>query len=384
MKNNPFSPLFLKKALFTMALFGMAEGLLAQTKPIQVIWNQGPPYPYILEEYVKYENEIVGTLINSGTQTLNLRARVTLTGNNGISIVSDDDAPLKFPYTIGPGAVEQITGRELWDMGIQYDIDEIISKFEITNINPRDIINQKVLPEGTYTMCITILDYVTKAELSSQICAIGSINHAERPIIVSPPTDDFEVVPTVPSMLPIAWALPGGFPPMGATLSFTVKIVDLAGLENMNLQDAINSTGSAVVVEESFLEEYSTVLETADLLTVGHEYVMRVTAEDLSSPAAIIFQHNGGSELRTFFYGSPEPQSEDCESPILFEAAAIYPQKDDTIPFQRMPFVAKWSPYCQYRSLEVGAVYLSKADGMPIGSFGNRDITWADTTRPLC
>lgn len=297
-----------------------------------------PPYPYQLEGFSQYEDQVVGTIMNNTNEEKQIEIRFTVTGNNGITLSSIENTGFD-AYIIGPNEFRTLTGSEVFDIGSQYQLDDIIDNFN-SNLSEEQVqqfVLQRLIPEGTYEVCLTAYDYVTHVQLSPSApigCTFFTVTHPGVPVIITPQEEE-AVVENTPVF--ISWNVPG-YNGMGSFV-YGLKVIDLEDFEQLPLQEVMDLPGVPVVVEELELMPTSYLLDNF-LLQTGHRYAIRVTAYD---PANNINYETGQkSEIVTFTYGIDGSDGFGTEN---FAITPHFPALNDTLPFTRMPFVLYYEPH---------------------------------------
>ena len=313
---------------------------------INLSLNILPPYPYQLEGFSQYENQVVGTIMNNTNEEKQIEIRFTVTGNNGITLSSIENTGFD-AYTIGPNEFRTLTGSDIFDIGSQYQLDDIIDNFN-SNLSEEQVqqfVLQRLIPEGTYEICLTAYDYVTHVQLSPAApvgCTFFTVTHPGVPVIITPQEGE-AVVENTPVF--ISWNVPG-YNGMGSVV-YGLKVIDLENFEQLPLQEVMDLPGVPVVVEELELMPTSHLLDNF-LLQTGHRYAIRVTSYDPSNN--IDYETGQKSEIVTFTYGIDGSDGFGTEN---FAITPHFPALNDTLPFARMPFVLYYEPHSsRYRNFD--------------------------------
>lgn len=277
----------------------------AQDTPVNVDLAISPPYALELEAYLEYEFNIVMTITNTGPSDLDLKFAATLQGDNGITVSTDISAAPPEAISLASGQTRIFTGDDFSDLYIGFQESDII----ISGASPElraYVYNNRILPEGNYTLCIIALDYETNTELSMGEplgCSEFEIIFPDRPIITTPLTE--ETISSNPTQtINISWLAPGtASPDILLRTHYDLKIVDMTRYPELTPEQAMLDPGVDFILLETDLEGNNFIAEDLDLIE-GNNYAFRVTAFD--EEGTIAYQFDGHSEVVVAQYGTAE------------------------------------------------------------------------------
>lgn len=275
-------------------------------RPIEVIINFTPPYPYEIAAYYNQPQSYSITLVNYTDQEQTIYVLGELQGTyNGVLIRTLPSFRADIPITIPPLGVVNVDGAEIAAL---YD-NITINDLEIIGIPPQDLNVNGALPEGEYIWCINAYDFESDLQPLSVGCSQPfSIYYGDQITIMTP----FEEEILQNSVFSIQWN-PNM---MDATkrdqLEYEIKMIDLTEYQESDL-DILFLDGSAQPVLEKLLfdELYIYNGDGTDFeLIEGHEYGIRIRAIDPFYE--VPFANNGYSEIRRFWYMfNPNEQEEE-------------------------------------------------------------------------
>ncbi len=274
--------------------------IFQQQRNLNISTSVMPPYT---SDFLQYYDK-VRVILSSSVYT-NLSLKLTLTGNNGITIATSPDyVPSQF-IELNPNVPEVLTGQDLWDY---FNDNNLV----FSGISKQEVMD-KGLPEGTYRLCFRAYD--RDGILLSGSDPIGcsspfSLQLFEPPGILSPICGDTIKQPSGQPLL-FAWTPSPGAPP---GTPYTLMITE------MNDPDASPGDALLTATTPAFFE--TTVLGTSFLygpvqpvLEKGKKYAFQVIAGtealDISNPfdfdaAKLRFKNKGKSAPCYFIYGKPE------------------------------------------------------------------------------
>ncbi len=320
--------------LFLMIITGVKS--YSQENPLILNVTVLPPYSTHLADYFSAGNQVVITITNPTNQSYNIFLGGSLTNlaTNENATIPHDHVPGVPPLIINPG-LRVLTGNDLLPYVNQGAVN-------VLGITEQQIINGNI-PEGNYQLCLQAYDYQTLA-LRSQAEPLGcsspfAIQFVQPPYLISPQCD--QELPYMPVQnIVFAWAPP---PTIlnPAMVNYEFRLVEIP--QGMNAIQAMFSTTIPVIQQTTM---FNTFLYSALMppLIPGRQYAWRVKVQDLSG--STLFSNNGESEICEFRYGLPIPIGSGIQTEV------IYPAPGSTIPFKRVPVIAKYDPInAEYRSL---------------------------------
>ncbi len=225
--------------LCTALLFKLQIGF-AQTSPnVNVTSQVLPPYSTYLPDYLNSPNRVLVTLLSFSN--VNVKLKITLTGDNGISVATSDSYRPVSPIALQAYQQRMLTGI---DLKTYLDVNSIV----VSGINKNDLFRGSGIPEGNYTLCVQVLDYNTGAALS-QPAPIGCSNTFQilqilPPQLVTPRCDDVITQSNVQNIVFTWLPSPGARP----NAQYKLKIVEIIP-SNRNPNEAMNSATTPVFFE---------------------------------------------------------------------------------------------------------------------------------------
>ncbi len=335
-KHISFPVSHLRLSLGLLSFFFCLSANIAQY-PLSVTAFLKPPYPVRFEDYLSLGDKVVVMVKNHTSQTYTFNFSIRIEGPNNLLI---QRSPLfKQPFTIGPNQVKNLTGKD-WDFA-----NMLLTTNDIQPPSERQyLIQNRVLREGDYSLCLQAIDAQTGQPLSFDDevsnCATYTANYGAPPIITSP--QDNQVLPLVlPLQMSISWVQYNLIDP--AKVRYRVKIVDLtqAGVNAASATWAMNNPGIQAFYEKDNIQGFTHVLQGEPFLD-GHLYALRVTSYDPQNQT--IFQNGGHSDIVVFRFSR---NASDCSNMASFRAEAYYPEAGDTLPFLQLPMIVHFSPQCE-------------------------------------
>ena len=326
------------RLLLALALFfSCLSANVAQQYPLTVNTTLVPPYPVRFEDYLDLGDKVIVTVMNHTAQPRTFNFSISIQGPNNLTI---QRSPLfKQPFTVGPNQVKSLTASD-WDFS-----NMLLSTNDIQPPAERQyLIQNRVLREGNYTVCLQAIDAQTGQPLSAATgsnCASYTANYGAPPVIVAPANN--QVLPFfTPLNLHITWVQYNLLDP--AKVRYRVKIIDLTA---NNITDpsqatvAMNNPGVPAFYEKDGITGYAHLV-SGEPFKEGHVYALRVTSYDPQNQT--IFQNGGHSDVVTFQFSK---NISACANPGTFVAVPHYPLAGDTIPFTRLPMVVRFAPECE-------------------------------------
>lgn len=280
--------------LFIAALC-LATAAFGQDK-VNVTMQVLPPYSPYLNSYIENPNKIVLILNASAVNRdpLQVKLQLSITGDNGISITSRPNFQPPQPIILNPGQVKQLTSGEYQTY---FDAKNVEKK----GITDRQLQQGLALPEGSYTICIKVLDYYTNEAYSGSVLpgcsAPFSITYAEPPQIITPACST-EVVAKQPQNVLFSW-MPSVGAGVGVRYELTLK--EFPQNTNLNPNDVMNFAAYPVLLKQDNILGTSLLYDLAKpQLQDGKRYVYRIRA--YSPTNEIFFKLEGKSEVCNFTY----------------------------------------------------------------------------------
>lgn len=280
--------------LLCLVLFLLFQKAAAQDVivTVQVL----PPYSTYLPDYLNNPSKIIFTLMSQ--QTRDVKIRATITGDNGISIATSPTGSAAAPIKLIANQVKMLNGTNL---KAYLDVNSV----SVAGIDKNDLYRGNGIPEGSYTVCLQVLDYQTNQPLS-QPAPTGcsnpfSIMQINPPTLIAP-TCDANVNGTNPQNMIFTW-LPA--PGVAPNTPYRLKIVELVP-NNRNPNEAMNSATTPAFFETTTHAFSFFYGPSQPPLKEGKRYAWRVTAGNPTgsggSSGRSNFQNNGNSEVCSFVY----------------------------------------------------------------------------------
>jgi hypothetical protein len=251
-------------------------------------------FPTKLYQFSNIPGLVQIILINHATSSRTFFLDGTLTGDNGVKVVT---AKGYQPSSITLASLETKTLNAI-EAGNLFNPNKLVYVSGSTDIKP-SVFGDQALPEGTYQVCIRAYDAATRTALSEEEpigCSnIFTVAVLEPPVILSP-VDEDSLSASGMQNIPFRWTTPPGAPP---STEYTIRLVEMFGDQNPN--NAIQST--SVPFFETTVRGTPILLYSMQYprLKEGRSYAMMVTAKDPSNAAT--FRNNGRSEVIAFAYG---------------------------------------------------------------------------------
>lgn len=230
------------KKIILLSIFLLVSKLtcLAQTNPNVTVTTQVlPPYSTYLPDYLNNPNRVLVTLLSF--TNVNVRLKITITGDNGITVTTSDNFRPTMPIALQAYQQKMLTGLDLKNY---LDANSVT----VSGINKNDLYRGSGIPEGSYTLCIQVLDNTSGAALS-QPSPIGCSNTFQiqqilPPQLIAPKCDDNISQTTVQNIV-FSWLPSPGARP---NAQYKLKIVEMIPSAR-NPNEAMNSATTPVFFE---------------------------------------------------------------------------------------------------------------------------------------
>ena len=275
--------------LLILLLTGIQTGLHGQVYPVTITPQIIPPFSPYLNDYLNDINKVKLLIGNTSMNVQNIKFSVSLTSeDNTVQIFND-------PTYRPPQAMEIYSLAQVFANG--YDLQPYFNKAHVTlkGVNGKDLLMNKPLPEGRYTLCVRALDYRTGAVLSDPNagCASFYVKYSEAPILTNPKCGD-SILPLNPQSVMFSWNPPAG---SLSSVEYKLKIVEMLP-SNRSAGDALNSATTPPFFETNTQVPFYVYGPIDPPLMEGHTYAFRVTASDPNQKA--FFLNNGNSDICYF------------------------------------------------------------------------------------
>ncbi len=269
-----------------------------QAQHVQVNLTIPPPYPIYLENYLNFTNQTVITIQNTSSETRQIKLVASVTGDNGISAAVKHSFTPNAPLILNPMETRVLTGGQL--KALNNNLKE--SDVDVTGTSKSLLMQTATLPEGSYTVCIEPLDYITSQSYASPAgpgCAYIFITQYDPPEIIVPAFEQ-ALWATTPQFVNFAWT-PAG---VASFTRYRFELVDMDYNNLLNINDAFTNPSVQKHYQQNNLLIPNLQYDiTKPPLTPGHQYAVRVVAYDPSQQTQ--FKNNGEGPVSTFFYNAP-------------------------------------------------------------------------------
>ncbi|MBA3665021.1 MAG: fibronectin type III domain-containing protein [Bacteroidetes bacterium] len=203
-----------------------------------------------------------------------------------------------------PGAVTLIPGQPFLLSGAELAPYLNSSNLDFMGINQGQYEQQKVLPEGYYSICVTAFDYYnsTPVQLSNEACSQAWFTLSDPPYLNMPLCNSV-LTPLYPQNIVFQWAAMN----LGSPNSALNTEYDFALWESRPDSNAIPNQvvlSTAPIFSTSTQQTFFNYGITEPALNLYMKYVWRVRAKDISGRD--LFKNQGYSQICTFKYGSIE------------------------------------------------------------------------------
>jgi TANFOR domain-containing protein len=285
------------KRLLSLTVILLCFTLSPMAQQVQVSVMIQPPYSNRVLDYFERGDNVVVRLTNLSNEVQQIKLMPTLEGNNGVSARIRENFVPSAPIILSPGA------------SVMYNLNQL--RTFNGNLKDSDVIMQGIsrsvfdgaglLPEGTYTLCVSAVQYNGNVVVSNPPgCTMFMISSYDPPMILAPLAGG-EVDLVSPQLLSFQWT-PSG---ISGKTRYTIRIVDMTSLNLLNADDAFNNPFVAPIFEQSNL---SMSLFLYDMgkpqLFPDRNYAVQVIAYD---PGGIMtYKNNGASLAHSFTLVQPQ------------------------------------------------------------------------------
>ncbi|WP_078228562.1 deaminase domain-containing protein [Flavobacterium sp. LM4] len=283
------------KNIFIFILFplwglgGFGLGVYAQLYPVQMTPVFNSPYSVKLADYVTSMDTKMQLLINPTDISISqrqVRLKFYIQGN-GLNIQSSDFIQGQRPIFINGGELQTLTNT---------DIAALFRLENLQGISPAQYANG--LPEGMYSFCFEMYDFVTNQKISQKSCASLYLILNDPPLLNTPQKNEQIASTEFPNIL-FTWT-PRQINATNVSYKFELK-----QLIDPTLDPQIAFQMSPLLYEETLFATALLYNVSMPILVPGMRYAWRVKAistTGLSENA--IFKNDGYSEIYSFKYTS--------------------------------------------------------------------------------
>jgi len=287
-----------KILLVLLFLFGAAR-LNAQVYPVAVAPMQLGPMSIYFDDFYSVIQPKIKTIITMNDLSVAQRdvyLKIRLTGPGLTIMTTPGQKPLQ-PTTIYSSVPLDLSGADLAEF---FNFDHL----SFSGITRSQLEVNSRLPEGEYTLNITVLDYESNTPLSAETPVFLHLALSDPPSIISPQMGG--VVTTIdPANFTLNWMLSNSNSLVDiANVNYQIKLYEVTS-NTAQPQNAIMNNQALLVWESELLNQYIYNYGITDPpLEVGKKYVFVVQAIE-NYPRTQI-KNNGYSAPLWFYYGYPE------------------------------------------------------------------------------
>jgi hypothetical protein len=309
--NSPRSPYLFRLLLCGLALFFLTGSRLqAQAVSLQV--NVLPPYAAEFDYYLVNSDNLLLTLQNNWSQSIQLYAGASLKSDRGIHIASQPGLKPATPIELEANEIRLISGSMLEELGLSFRWPDDFNMQGLSQEELDQIILSRTIPEGTYEICIQLYDWDTESLLLESCSNEFEISFAQAPVLTSPEDGTIFDDPNQP--LFVQWnPVLAGSEELGE-VAYALQILELDPSDlhfGLSYVQTLFETRTNIVYEQEELSGLSELVDFQDFESLDDEkyYVMRVVATDIENGAYIA--NEGMSNLLTFMVQNLEELNQD-------------------------------------------------------------------------
>ncbi|MGE0569196.1 MAG: fibronectin type III domain-containing protein, partial [Bacteroidia bacterium] len=266
----------------------------AQIYPVQISGQLTPPYSGFIQDYAEPGSEQLRIILHFNDfskSNYDVKLKFVIKGN-GFSMSSKQFLNLS-PISLNPGQPILISGSDLAPYLSANNLDFV-------GINQSSYIQNKSLPEGYYSICITAFDYNTNIKVSNEFCVNAWFTYSNPPLLNFPVCNS-NIAPLNPQNILFQWTpVNVGSPNSALNTVYDFMLYEIRPDSNANPNQIVLSTAPifSTTVSQPFLN-YGIVEPNLNLYM---KYVWRVRVRDITGRDW--FTNNGFSQICTFTYGS--------------------------------------------------------------------------------
>lgn len=282
--------------LLALLTFGNLTVKAQVIQPVTSSFFIQPPYSIYLSNYFIQGNErmqLTAIFNDFNESSIDVKLRVTISGN-GIKLITKPNYANGL-ITLNPGAnnIDPSILSQYFDF----------NNFNVSGIDPTQLLRSGALPEGFYTFEVEFLDFQTGLKISNLGVASALLIKNMPPLLTLPSNES--ATPVInPQNILFQWQTVSD-PSINTAYELTLVQVP----EGINANDAVNGTGTPILDAETVNGTVYNYGATNEQLILGYKYAWRVQAYDVNNFS--IFENNGLSEVYEFTYGfSPNGQIE--------------------------------------------------------------------------
>lgn len=284
------------KYILILSLGIFLNAAYSQTYPVQITTQLIAPYSGYLPDYADASSEKLKIILQFNDFSVaqySVRLKLEIQGN-GFSMISKS-LYMPSPIVLQPGIPHQISGSDLAPYLSSNNLD-------FTGINQSSYEQNKSLPEGFYSICVSAYDYYNPShiQISNKACANAWFTYSDPPFLNTPLCNSI-VNPQIPQNLIFQWSPVNlGSPNSGFSTEYEFGLWELRPDSNANPNQIVLSTAPIYsTVTNLSIFNYGIIEPPLNLYM---KYVWRVRARDISGKDW--FKNKGYSQICTFTYGN--------------------------------------------------------------------------------
>ena len=269
---------------------------LAQVFPVQMTPVFSSPYSSKISDYATSLDTRFQLIVNPTDVNINsrqVRLKMYISGN-GIEAQTSEFATGINPIFINGGEIQTLTNV---DLAGYFRLENLQGLSNVQYANP--------LPEGSYSFCFEMYDFVTNQKISRKSCANLYLILNDPPILNIPARNEQIVVSVFPNIL-FTWT-PRSINATNVSYRFELKL-----LQDPSLDPQFGFAISPTVLDET---QFGTTLlynTSKPVLIPGKRYAWRVRAISTGGLSEnSVFKNDGYSEIFWFTYAS------NCPAPMM-------------------------------------------------------------------
>ncbi|MBK9687480.1 MAG: hypothetical protein IPO65_06840 [Saprospiraceae bacterium] len=290
---------FLKMFLVLFLSF-IAKYSYTQAVGVNTLVN--PPYSPYLSEYTNLRNKVVITLNNNQNNTKQVYLKARFFNDNGFLAQTVENYKPLNPIILSPNAMYQLPANgELYEFFNEENIEVNNGDLEVA-----ELLADGILPEGSYSLCIDVYDFVTDQQLNVANVGCGQIiiQYLNAPQLIYPSCDNGEQLFSIPQSYSFSWTPVNHNKPIKYDL-YIVKLLE-GDVPQDVIENAIDNGGNnAIWVKNISINSINYNLQHP-VLAEGY-YAWAVVAKVVNGNYPIA--NNGLSSVCTFTLSSQNQQN---------------------------------------------------------------------------
>lgn len=266
---------FIRKLCLSLLVLAIFSQLQAQNLPVKIQVITPVPPPFSSTELMKRLNEPLLVITNTGANNQEIALYGKITANNGIAVILD---PFKKKprrsLSLGAFASATLSFQDIIDNYSNYALGDLATQ----GINLVNFLQNQLVPEGNYDLCVTAYDFNNLTQLSDNApngCSQQmQVKHPDPPIITNP-LNDAEVLVSSFQNINIQWS-----PVRAGTFNAQYKLRMVEVPRGVNPYDAMRSNNFVWLNEEKLLTPFFLYDNTRPKLKEETTYALQVVAFD--------------------------------------------------------------------------------------------------------